>query len=225
MRWRRAYDQGRDVSDWYSLLRDLHDHLWRIASPEVQELSDELGKIDGWIGNVGRYELEGRILHLCEAGKLAIKQWSKTVDLHLALGALAALADFRTFQGRVHNLVLDSFNADAERRIRIKANGIMSEVLSLLHRLQDIEEARLLPSPESKGIAVIEYCDLATAASWAGVTKRRVYAWIKEHPGAPLPKIEGGGGKKSEYDWAELRPFLENHCRRKLPLRLPRRAK
>jgi hypothetical protein len=38
----------------------------------------------------------------------------------------------------------------------------------------------------------------------------------------PAPDVEGGGGKPHEWKWTTIRPWLENHFKRKLPERFPR---
>jgi hypothetical protein len=42
---------------------------------------------------------------------------------------------------------------------------------------------------------------------------------------APPPDVEGGGGKPHEWRWSTLRPWLEKEFGRKLPDRIPSRAR
>jgi hypothetical protein len=51
--------------------------------------------------------------------------------------------------------------------------------------------------------------------------KDTVADWFNDDRQAPTPAVEGGGGKRHEYLWHEVRPWLEKKTGRKLPERFP----
>ncbi|MBI1913479.1 MAG: hypothetical protein HYS12_01805 [Planctomycetes bacterium] len=51
--------------------------------------------------------------------------------------------------------------------------------------------------------------------------KDTVAGWFNEDSQAPAPAVEGGGGKRHEYLWPKVRPWLEKKTGRKLPERFP----
>jgi hypothetical protein len=68
--------------------------------------------------------------------------------------------------------------------------------------------------------AVPDMIDLDQAAALVNRNKRTLKRY-KDKGIIPPPKIQGKGGKKSEWLWAELRPVLEANFDRKLPDRPP----
>jgi hypothetical protein len=61
---------------------------------------------------------------------------------------------------------------------------------------------------------------LQQAAAMVSRDKRTLERWARKKS-CPRPRVLGGGGKPHEYDWSELRPFLEKQSGRKLPERFP----
>jgi hypothetical protein len=63
------------------------------------------------------------------------------------------------------------------------------------------------------------------------VTRDQIAALVNRHPdtvadwfnsdGAPEPDVVGGGGKRHEYLWSKVRPWLEEKSGRTLPKRFP----
>lgn len=58
---------------------------------------------------------------------------------------------------------------------------------------------------------------LSQAAGTIGRSKRTLEGWQAKDTDFPLPVVEGGGGKASEWEWAKLRPYLERKIGRPLP--------
>lgn len=69
--------------------------------------------------------------------------------------------------------------------------------------------------------AAAQYVTLDQAATYIRYHKDTVARWLREDKDAPLSAVEGGGGRRSEFDWASLRPFLEKKTGRKLEEQFP----
>jgi hypothetical protein len=67
-----------------------------------------------------------------------------------------------------------------------------------------------------------QYVTLDQIAAIVAKSKRTLEKWKsrKINP-LPGPDIEGGGGKADEWNWARIRPWLEENTKRKLPDRYP----
>jgi hypothetical protein len=68
---------------------------------------------------------------------------------------------------------------------------------------------------------VPQYVTIDQAASLVKRHKDTLYRWLRADSIAPLPIVEGGGGKRHEYLWSALRPWLETKSGRELPERFP----
>ena len=75
-----------------------------------------------------------------------------------------------------------------------------------------------VPTPESD--SAIHYIDLDQAAALVSRSKKTLERKLREGS-MPMPDIEGGGGKKHEWVYSKLRPWLENEYGRVLPTRPP----
>ena len=62
---------------------------------------------------------------------------------------------------------------------------------------------------------------LRQAAVMVGRTKRTLAGWQAKDADFPLPVVEGGGGRASEWQWTDLRPYLERKSGRELPQYYP----
>lgn len=65
-----------------------------------------------------------------------------------------------------------------------------------------------------------QYVTLDMAAAMVNRKKRTLEEWIKD-PNAPLPDVEGGGGRPHEWKWKTIKPWLENKSQRQLPDHYP----
>jgi hypothetical protein len=76
-----------------------------------------------------------------------------------------------------------------------------------------------IPTPAMPStIPAPDYIDLDQAAALVNRSKRT----LERKSGVmPLPAVEGGGGKKAEWLWNELRPWLEKEYGKVLPDRPP----
>ena len=63
----------------------------------------------------------------------------------------------------------------------------------------------------------IQYITRDAAAALCGVTKGTLERWFSDDLDAPDPICPGGGGKRHEYDYRTLRPWLLRHSARQLP--------
>jgi hypothetical protein len=80
----------------------------------------------------------------------------------------------------------------------------------------------LSPHNDSKPPLIEDMIDLDQAAALVNRRKRTLQRYIsdqKKH--FPLPAVQGSGGKKSEWRYAELKIWLEKEFDRKLPDRPP----
>jgi predicted DNA-binding transcriptional regulator AlpA len=59
---------------------------------------------------------------------------------------------------------------------------------------------------------------LHQAAAMVNKSKRTLERLLSK---MPMPRVQGAGGKSSEWAWPELRPWLEKEYERKLPERFP----
>jgi hypothetical protein len=74
----------------------------------------------------------------------------------------------------------------------------------------------------SEVFALIDMIDLDQAAALVSRHKRTLHRYQKDpSKGMPLPQIQGAGGKKSEWRYATLKPWLEKWFDRQLPPRPP----
>lgn len=72
------------------------------------------------------------------------------------------------------------------------------------------------------GAEIIDYIDLDQAAALVNRSKRTLErAQQDANKQMPLPAVQGAGGRKSEWNYAELRPWLEQEYGKKLPDRPP----
>ncbi len=78
------------------------------------------------------------------------------------------------------------------------------------------EEIKPEPAADSNGTELVT---LLQAAAIVNRSKRTLEKYKAE---MPLPRVDGGGGKPDEWDWAELRPWLEQKFQKKLPDSPPR---
>jgi hypothetical protein len=62
---------------------------------------------------------------------------------------------------------------------------------------------------------------LVTLQQAAAMVSRSKKTLERRKGNMPMPKVSGGGGKPDEWEWAELRPWLEKEFKRKLPERFP----
>ncbi len=67
---------------------------------------------------------------------------------------------------------------------------------------------------------VEQYVTLAKCASISGRKKRTLQADLNDGE-LPAPDVPGGGGRTSQWLWANIRPHLERLSRRKFPTRYP----
>lgn len=66
-----------------------------------------------------------------------------------------------------------------------------------------------------------QYVTLDQSAAIVSRAKKTVERAINADRDAPKPDIEGGGGRRHEWLWSRLRPWLENKHGRALPERYP----
>ena len=64
--------------------------------------------------------------------------------------------------------------------------------------------------------AIEQYVTLDMAAAMVNRKKRTLEEWIKRSD-APMPDVEGGGGKPHEWKWKTIKPWLEKKSNRQLP--------
>lgn len=64
----------------------------------------------------------------------------------------------------------------------------------------------------------IQYITRDAAAAMCGVSKGTIERWFSDDIDAPEPVRQGGGGKRHEYDYRTLRPWLVKHCGRPLSM-------
>jgi len=62
---------------------------------------------------------------------------------------------------------------------------------------------------------------LVTLQQAAGMVSRCKRSLQRLLPKMPAPRVQGAGGKPSEWAWSELRPWLEKNFERPLPERFP----
>lgn len=62
---------------------------------------------------------------------------------------------------------------------------------------------------------------LVTLQQAAAMVSRSKKTLERRKKNMPIPKVSGGGGKPDEWEWSELRPWLEKEFERKLPERFP----
>lgn len=70
-------------------------------------------------------------------------------------------------------------------------------------------------------VGLADYIDLDQAAALVNRSKKTLARALKTNK-MPQPDVEGGGGKKHEWAYAKLRPWLESTYGRMLPERPPR---
>jgi hypothetical protein len=69
--------------------------------------------------------------------------------------------------------------------------------------------------------AVDQYVTLDKVAAFVNRGKRTLERWIEKDQKAPLPDVQGGGGKSNEWKWSTIKSWLENKVGRKLPDKFP----
>jgi hypothetical protein len=68
------------------------------------------------------------------------------------------------------------------------------------------------PEPEAE-----QYVTRDQIAAYVHRNKDTVADWFNNDPEALEPAVEGGGGKRHEYLWSKVRPWLEKKSGRQLP--------
>lgn len=66
-----------------------------------------------------------------------------------------------------------------------------------------------------------QYVTLQQVATYLQRNKRAVANALNADPEAPLPDVEGGGGRSHQWRWSRLRPWLLARYNRPLPERFP----
>jgi hypothetical protein len=94
--------------------------------------------------------------------------------------------------------------------------GIRLLAASLVEEIDAIAEAEAGASAEEDGVG--DYIDLDQMAALVNRSKRTLERQLKN---MPMPAVEGGGGKKAEWLYADVRPWLENTYGKNLPARPP----
>jgi hypothetical protein len=86
--------------------------------------------------------------------------------------------------------------------------------------MTDILSRRIPNKPEAvtDGASVDCLVTLQQAAAMVNRSKRSLERAV---PNMPMPRVQGAGGKPSEWEWSELRPWLETEYGRPLPERFP----
>jgi len=127
--------------------------------------------------------------------------------------------------GEMRKLTRDEFNAIG------LATQYIADVLNLLTPATPAQVKMADGDPERKPQApaanpalesgILDYVDLDQAAALVNRSKKTLErALVKKI--MPPPDIEGGGGKKHEWVYAKLRPWLETSYGKVLPNRPPR---
>jgi hypothetical protein len=83
-----------------------------------------------------------------------------------------------------------------------------------------LEDGNTVTSTSPTGVP--DYIDLDQSAALVGRSKRTLERRLRK---MPPPAIKGSGGKKSEWLWSVMRPWLEKEFGRKLPDRPPHIAR
>jgi hypothetical protein len=97
-------------------------------------------------------------------------------------------------------------------------DSLFDDAGNILDQLRDAANA----TREGTAILIEDMIDLDQAAALVGRSKgtlRRAFDNPKKK--MPQPSIRGGGGKKNEWNYQELKPWLEKEYRRRLPSRPP----
>lgn len=119
---------------------------------------------------------------------------------------------------------------DLEMSISQARTILLDLAQRLSHRAKKLEEensanpsrdAQRVSNTQSTDFPVPDYIDLDQAAALVNRVKKTLERAVKNDPSMPRPDIEGGGGKKNEWDYAKLKPWLETKYGRKLPARPP----
>lgn len=115
----------------------------------------------------------------------------------------------------VRNMIHAAITASSELRhtIQIRANdGMFPEGISAI--------STATTSQNNELISPIDYIDLDQASVLVNRSKRTLERSLSDGK-MPQPDIEGVGGKKHEWDYAKLKPWLEKEFGRLLPPRPP----
>jgi hypothetical protein len=111
--------------------------------------------------------------------------------------------------------------------IRAACKGISADLAKISTQLEDecvrTERAAAgrkgtTPAEASHAANVESLVTLQQAAAMVSRSKKTLERCKRN---MPMPKVSGGGGKPDEWEWAELRPWLEERFDRKLPERFP----
>ncbi|HEV7299233.1 MAG TPA: hypothetical protein VGN72_07705 [Tepidisphaeraceae bacterium] len=145
---------------------------------------------------------------------------------------------------RIIELIEAYWDAQGEPDWRKRMLGYLNDLVELQDAIRGIDIPRLVQSRRSEFPPFRRYeedtpvrsdsppvlpaedespgdlISMDQAAALVGRTKRTVQGWNEIDP-MPLPEVEGGGGKRHEYSYAKLKPWLEQHSGRKLPDQLP----
>jgi hypothetical protein len=88
--------------------------------------------------------------------------------------------------------------------------------------LQELHAFHAFVAQRAGPVQLEQYVTLDQAASLVSKSKKTVAGHMnKPDSDAPLPDVEGGGGRAHEWRWSALRPWLEQTFRRKLPEQFP----
>ena len=113
--------------------------------------------------------------------------------------------------------VLPKYVPTAGRLSLYERRAVACDFLSNL-----IEDAQPTPAIADAEDRIPQYVTLDQAAGIVKRSKRTLEKKLtRRNNPLPPPDIEGGGGKANEWDWAKLRPFLEQEYGKKLPEKFP----
>jgi hypothetical protein len=100
--------------------------------------------------------------------------------------------------------------ASLQERIRRERAKVCARMTSVTSPLADGTEDREK-----------QYVTRDQVASLVKRNKDTVADWFNHDPAAPEPAVEGGGGRRHEYLWVKVRPWLEKRTGRSLPILFP----
>jgi hypothetical protein len=97
----------------------------------------------------------------------------------------------------------------------------------MLARPESQRRIKLIEAERDRLAALEAQADLVTLDQAAASvhTSKKTLERYKKDPTFPLPCSDGGGGRADYWDWAQLRPWLEQRFNRRLPLKFPRLRK
>jgi hypothetical protein len=94
--------------------------------------------------------------------------------------------------------------------------------MDVLRKLAEGQSDESLDAQQPAGNPPVDqYVTRDQIASLVKRHKDTVADWFNDDPQAPEPAVEGGGGKRHEYLWSKVRPWLEEKTGRSLPPRFP----